>query len=897
MSGMKINELEKLKKESPDLSNAKTQIFQLVQNYVNNKDKLKKDSETDTRVKFIDRMFEALGWDVFGTKIPDEVQREESIKTKESGKKKADYTFKLNGITKFIVEAKAFGEDLDNPVYTKQAVNYAFNKVCSWAVLTNFIKIYILYVNRKGHTSFYKIDLSDIKNFNSEFATLWFLSKESIVNNLLDIEAKRRGLEIERIQIDQQLLNDLKRWREFLSNDIRKRYGDKYESYVIDEIVQRIIDRLIFIRKTEDGKLEEPKLDPIIRRYNENTYKEIKKVFTYYRDNYDSKLFEEDRKSFHECDKIELTNHVIEDVIRGINQVKDSDKEYDFSAIDADVLGRIYEQYLAYVLSQMPKTVKLKGGIAHRKEQGIYYTPTQIVNFIVRNTLGELLKTVKIKDINEVKVLDPACGSGSFLIKAFDVLNEYYIKNDESYQQTKLDLTGGITFTKKVEILKNNIFGVDLDPKAVEISQLNLLMKIAERGHRLPILQENIKCGNSIIDDPDIVGEDKAFIWEERFPKIVKNGFDVVIGNPPYGAELNEAERDYVEKKFEYSKQNKNTALIFIEKSLVLLSENGYFGMIVPKSLAFSQLWNPGRQLIKDYLVKVVDVSKAFEDVLLEQIIIILKKGKKSKYYKIDDLVSSISVDVDKDYIVSTDSIILHENKEDLRVFEKMNKNCNYLSKITKTSRGLPLQKYLSKQETKYPIIKGKNISRYHVLESNEYLPNDIISKNKSKVKFLMQPKIISQRIVAHITKPKDHIMIMSSLDKTGVLTVDTVENTIIIDKDYSLEFILCLLNSKIVSWYAYRYIFSKAIRTMDLDEYYLDKIPLPKVKIDNSVFKSLAEKMISTREKLTKLGTASTSEKDRLVEEINKIDKQIDHEIYDLYGLSEEEIKNIESS
>jgi len=159
-------------------------------------------------------------------------------------------------------------------------------------------------------------------------------------------------------------------------------------------------------------------------------------------------------------------------------------------------------------------------------------------------------------------------------------------------------LETGTIFTKKVRMLQNNIFGVDLDKQAVEIAQLNLLLKIAEKGHRLPLLEENIKCGNSLIDDTKIVGN-KAFKWEREFKEIIEHGgFDVIIGNPPYGAELNEIERKHISRKFKFSKSYKNSALIFIEKSLELLKENGYLGMIVPKSLAFSQRWKSGRELI-----------------------------------------------------------------------------------------------------------------------------------------------------------------------------------------------------------------------------------------------------------------------------------------------------------
>jgi adenine-specific DNA-methyltransferase len=217
-----------------------------------------------------------------------------------------------------------------------------------------------------------------------------------------------------------------------------------------------------------------------------------------------------------------------------------------------------------------------------------------------------------------------------------------------------------------------------------------------------------------------------------------------------------------------------------------------------------------------------------------------------------------------------------------------MNESSRYLSEITKTSRGLPFQKYLVKEKTEYPIIKGKTISRYKFRLSNEFLPEELVNQNKDKVGFLQQPKIISQRIVAHVMKPKDHIILMSALDK---------ENTISTDKDYSLEFLLCLLNSKLISWYAYRYIFSKAIRTMDLDNYYLGKIPLPNAGVENSIFINLVERVHSLRKSLDEIGDKMTDERARIEEQIKKTEAEIDEMVYKIYGITEAEKEIIEGS
>jgi type I restriction-modification system DNA methylase subunit len=836
-------------------------------------------------------LFRALGWNIEDS---NDVTGEEKI-----SKGWVDYGFRINGVPKFFLEAKALGENLDNQKFFEQAVNYAYYKRCPWAVLTNFETLKIL--NAEWETPYYfSSHFMTIKcnEFLDRFEDLWLLSKESLEQGSLDKLAERYGKKTKKASVDKQLLNDFTKFRDILSKNITKlNQAKKLTQEQLDESIQRILDRLIFIRNCEDRGLEEKKLWEA--RNEVKVWKKLKEVFAYYDKHYDSKIFTYDPtdiKKVHLCDTLDVDDSVMREIIECLYRTKDKSISYDFSIIDADVLGTVYEQYLSHILKKTEKRATLTENHTHKKEQGIYYTPTYIVDYIVRNALGELLKE-KNANIEKIRVLDPACGSGSFLIKAFDVLNEHYQQNDKDYSQTQLDFETGTTFTRKVKILQNNIFGVDLDKQAVEIAQLNLLLKIAEKGQRLPLLERNIRRGNSLINDESIVGNE-AFKWEKEFGEIIANGgFSVIVGNPPYGAELSETERSFVSHKFKFASSNKNTALLFIEKSLGLINENGHFGMIVPKSLAFSQLWKLGRELIKSHLTKVVDVSKAFEDVLLEQMIIILDKSAKTEEYVLQDIFSKESISIDKKFIDLTDSIILHGEKRDFEIFKKMNQSSKYLSNVSKTSRGLPFQKYLVKDKTKYRVVKGKTISRYNFWFSEEFLPEEVIEGNEKKATFLQQPKIVSQRIVAHVTKPKDHIIIMSALDREGFMNVDTVENTILTDKNYSLEFLLCLLNSKLISWYAYRYIFSKAIRTMDLDDYYLGKIPLPSIKIDNSVFVELANRMLSLNQRLVVLGDKGTDERVKTEEERKKTDSEIDEQVYRIYGLTESEKAIIENS
>lgn len=870
---------------------SKNKVLRLVNNFVENKTKFEKMKETDIRNKLIDPLFENLGWDIDGKEIPDEVIREETIRT---GKTKfIDYTFKINGITKFVVEAKAVSEDLGNSQYVKQVIEYAYNKACLWAVLTDFEEVKIFLVDRDyKETPIYDINLSDTSRFDENFEKLWkFISKEGISSNNLENEAKDRGQLKDKVPIDQQLLDDLVIWRKGLTDDIRMRYKDRYDEDTIDEIVQRIIDRLIFIRKTEDAGIEDRILDQITRREDKYTYGEIKKLFERFNRDYNSKLFGEDTKDKHECDLIDISNNVIKKVIKGLYVPSKGKIEYNFAVIDADILGNIYEQYLSFILKKAGKGAKLVGGKAHRKEQGIYYTPTYIVDYIVRNTLGEMLKAGKSPE--DIKILDPACGSGSFLLKAFDYLDNYFDKKYGKQKQATLDNIKDGLFDRRSKILKNNIFGVDLDPKAVEIAQLNLLLKMAEKRGRLPTLKENINCGNSLVSDDKF--SDRAFRWEVEFKNIMKNGgFDIVIGNPPYGAELSEEEQNYLDKLYKIG--STDTAILFIKKSFELLKENGKLAFIVPKALCFASNYEDIRDFIWNNLETIVDCGKVWKEVKLEQVIFILSKGRKSEYYNSYRLRDS--------KIEYTDKINKRDSKQfgfflngvssnDVELAKKIKSKSIMLNDISTNQRGAMLQKFVS-DEGSLEVIGGAQIQRFGVIGIKGKIEPSHVDSEQAYVK---NNSLLVQNIVAHIENPVDHIKIIACVPQKNYLILDTI-NQLSINKKYSSKLIWCFLNSKLINWYAYRFIFGKAIRTMHFDNSITSRLPIPKEtnrKVLDEII-SLVNKILSLSKHLNEINI-KTDESQKLKESIDRIQNDINYKIYELYGLTQEEINIVENS
>ena len=590
-------------------------IIELVSKYdqIKKSGEIKRYNEEMTKKDFIMPLFEALGWNVSNrSKKNDSISAEETI-----SKKRVDYGFRINGIPRFFLEAKSVKEEnIQNiPKYVTQAIDYAWMKSCSWAILTNFETIAVYNADWKsgyfGGNLFYVLHPNDFLK-DSRFTNL---SKEAFENNELDTAASKVSKKQFKNPINKQLLADMIHSREILSKDIVRNNQDKYLSQDdIDESVQRVLDRLIFIRNAEDRGLEENRLQSDVRQWSAKgkgqLIRVISEIYRDYDNKYNSKLFAK-----HLADDLIIDNDTLLEVIEGLNHSKDDSYRYDFSIIESDVLGNIYEQYLGNILKSTPKRAKLEESKTHRKEQGIYYTPSYIVDYIVKNTVGEYIKTHTPEEIRNVRILDPACGSGSFLIRAYKELeaywNNYYKKNKEisesarTVKQAKFDPQAESDtlefYSTKTEILMNNIFGVDLDPKAVEIAQLNLLLQISERKRRLPLLQNNIKIGNSLIDDPKV--NNRAFKWEEEFPEIIKNGgFDIVIGNPPYVRiqNLEEEEITHFNNTFRSAFKNYDIYLLFVEKSLKLLRKNGDIGFIIPSKFVNSDYGLGLRNLISE---------------------------------------------------------------------------------------------------------------------------------------------------------------------------------------------------------------------------------------------------------------------------------------------------------
>jgi type I restriction-modification system DNA methylase subunit len=921
----------------------KNEIKELIDKYneVVEKKKIRRYNEEMTKKDFILPLFEILGWNVYNKpKRNNTVSAEEKI-----SKKRVDYGFRINGIPKFYLEAKALGKDLDNPKFIGQAINYAWYKGCTWAVLTDFEQIKIFNAEWKTTHPIHNL-LKSIAcyEFLDRFDELWLLSKEKFEQGLLDKEAEKWGKKTKKTPVDKQLLTDFTRFRELLSKNITKLNQDKHlTEEELDESVQRILDRLIFIRNCEDKGLEEKKLWEA--KNETKVLKKLREIFSYYDENYNSKLFTfdpRDSKKIHLCDILVIDNDVLKEIIELLYQTKDLSLSYDFSAIEADVLGNIYEQYLGHILKKSKKRAKITSGKTHRKEQGIYYTPTYIVDYIVRNTLGEILKKRGIR-VDELKILDPACGSGSFLIKAFDVFNEYWKKKDKHYSQARFDITGkGITFTRKVKILENNIFGVDLDRQAVEIAQLNLLLKIAEKGHRLPLLQQNIKCGNSLIDEIHIL-PDKAFKWEEQYKEIMENGgFDVIIGNPPWGADFDNDEKDFLSEEYCVSKQNINSFELFLRKLISLLNHSGVIGFLIPRNFIRSLQYSETRKKFLDkFLIHHVIDFKKFPEVTQECVAIIASKNEKISLSKRKRNLIDVGGDIKipQGYFLDLPNYVFNLNLTDkkFQILKKLLRGM-CLKDVIDVVRGEEISK-------RGGIIKCPNCSKWSVASKKEekVCPNceekfivedaekrDIISEEKieSYSPILIGEDFIRYRIIkkhyvnlnvngikskkkSNYQSPK---LVMMAVSPFFIISYDKDENILLTKNNFSirikentdvdLRYIMAILNSKLYRFYQDNLYTLGAEITIFISQEYLKTVRILNPKNFDTTQKNLhldliknVDKILELNSKINKIGLRNTDMKNRFEEKIIIVEEKIDSIVYKLYGLAKEEIVIVEES
>jgi len=573
-------------------------------------------NETKTRRDFIDPFFKALGWDIDNEAGYAEAYREviHEDKVKVHGSTEApDYSFRLVGGKRlFFVEAKKPSISIKNDIHPSYQVRrYGWSAKLPISIITDFEEFSIYDCTKKpkpeDKASVARIKFLTFRDYIEEFDFIWdTFSKEQVLKGSFDkfllSDTHKKGT----ATVDKDFLESLDRWRTYLAVNIswNNRTLDEDE---INFVVQQTIDRIIFLRIAEDRSVEPyGTLKHAVKQGN--LYQNLFDLFQRADEKYNSGLF--DFKKDKISRNVVIENKIIRTII---NELYYPECPYEFSVLSVEILGSAYEQFLGKVIRITPAHhAKIEEKPEVRKAGGVYYTPQYIVDYIVRNTVGKLIEGKTPKEISNIKILDPACGSGSFLIGAFQHLLDYHKdyysdkgKPSKGKKGNPLTPDGHLTTEEKKRILLNNIFGVDLDVNAVEVTKLSLLLKCLEgeteasiqqqfkiwNERVLPTLDENIKDGNSLIDtdfyasELDFGFEKKInpFSWKNSFPQVFQHGgFDIVIGNPPYFSlsTIDNIQTSYFKSKYKVFDNTTDIYCLFYEKSLEILKPQGYVSFI-----------------------------------------------------------------------------------------------------------------------------------------------------------------------------------------------------------------------------------------------------------------------------------------------------------------------------
>ena len=939
------------------------------------------------------------------------------------GAKKADGAILKDGSALAIIELKGTDtKDLEK--VTEQAFNYKNNQPESIYVITsNFEKLRFYIDNAVEHVEF---DLFSLKP--EQFKLLWlFLQKDNLLGGIPK-KVKEESL-LEEEKVTKRLYKDYSAFKSDLWNDMCQ-HNPEINELELYKKSQKLLDRFLFIFFAEDkGLLPPNSISTVVDDWHKlkeldayrPLYARFKKYFGYMNEGFKGKrheihaynggLFKTDPL----LDGLSITDEVLEKHVLKLT-------EYDFETeVDTNILGHIFEHSLndiENVRAQL-EGEEIDKSKTRRKKDGVFYTPKHITKYIVDNTVGKLCEEKKaeigideeefakgrrgrkkqtIKRLDEqlqqyrqwllnLKICDPACGSGAFLNQAFEfLLQEHnYVTELDAQLHARVDATttqtafGVVDFEN--DILEKNLYGVDINEESVEIARLSLWLRTAKKGRKLTSLSSNIKVGNSLIDDPAVAGE-LAFNWQEQFPGVFEQGgFDVVIGNPPYvqSHSLDEPTKRFIYECYLTAEYQINTYAVFMERILAILSDSGFYSVIIPNYWLSTKNDAKLRSslFLENRCLEILNVYRIFEDATVDTLIVTGNKSDRLVFPKatriiaidrklnsIADRLSSISRQAwSTDKIVEFDSpnadtLISFDAKIELSETSSV---ADFLDgfqgmKPYEKGKGTPPQtreimtQKAYHSDTKidhsyYPLIGAGNVQRYLLRKPNGFIKYGTNLAAPRKPEIFWGPRLLVNRI---LSKDKIDITYVSEtiINNTDVFNfIPKKGNTDL------LKPLLGILGSRLCATF-----FKKS--NVNLDRAAFPKLnvnnilgfPIPKISSNSIVkFETCVDQIMSEKRVLSSCQTGLTDllqskfpiekpskklqnwpeldfkgflaelkkkkvklnleeeaewmayfnkkkdEAKALQDEITRIDREIDQMVYELYGLTEEEIAIVE--
>lgn len=974
-------------------------------------------NETQVREEFINPFFLALGWDIYNAdgcaEAYKDVIHEDAIRIG-SATKAPDYCFRIGGTRKFFLEAKKpsvnIKEDL-HPAY--QLRRYAWSAKLPLSILTDFEE-FAVYDCRIKPVKSDKASMGRTFYFTyRDYSDRWddiaaVFSKRAILEGSFDRYAESTKSKRGTTEVDSAFLQEIERWREILARNIALR-NPSLTSRALNFAVQRTIDRIIFLRICEDRGIEDyGKLMAL--QNGTGSYKRLCELFDRADERYNSGLFHFKTERGRPGDPDRMTpNLVIDD--KALKEIVKNlyypDSPYEFSVLPADILGQVYERFLGKVIRLTTghrAVVEEKPEV--KKAGGVYYTPTYIVDYIVKETVGTLLEGISPRQAEKLRILDPACGSGSFLIGAYQYLldwhrDQYVNSEPEKWARGKRprlfeDRRGDwkLTTAERKRILLTHIFGIDIDPQAVEVTKLSLLLKVLENEdaetinktralfneRALPDLGHNIKCGNSLIGpdfyegkqlsllDEEEVIRLNTFDWQKEFPEIMHNGgFDAVIGNPPYVRQEQLGRfKAYFQGHYAVYHGVADLYAYFIEKGISILRPGGYFSYIVANKWMRANYGVPLREWLKrQRILRIIDFGDlpVFQGATTYPCILVTRKESPGESFKALQVPSLDFTDLGtyaEQQFHTIRQASLHSDGWSLT-----DETSQALLEKVK-HRGIPLGDYV-KGEIYYgiktglneafvidgatrerlitedpasaelikPFLAGKDIKRYQPPRSEHFLI--LIPKGWTRIKSNgakdpwtwfrnSYPAIATHlspytekgqkrcdkgeywwelRTCDYYDKFEEPKIMFPDISVRGNFTLDFKHhfcgNTVYI-MPCDDRYLVGIINSKLVD-----HVYKNMMSTyrggyLRFFTQYLSKIPIPTINVEDPLDSARHDRMVELVEGMLDLNrrladTTDPHTKTVLQRQIETRDHEIDRLVYDLYGLTEEEIRIVEES
>jgi type I restriction-modification system DNA methylase subunit len=978
---------------------APTKILELVELFERNLRAYKQGpyNEAQARSEFIDPFFKALGWDMTNeqgySQAYKQVIYEDSIKVG-GGTKAPDYCFRIGGIRKFFVEAKKPSVDIRGEISPAfQLRRYAWSVKMPLSILTDFeeFAVYDCRVkpDKADKPSAARVMCLGYRDYPGRWDEIaGVFSPEAIQKGSFDQYVEEQGAKRGTAEVDVALLQEIEGWREALARTIALR-NPQIRPRDLNFAVQQTIDRIIFLRICEDRGIEP--YGVLLGLTNGTAiYERLMLHFRHADARYNSGLFHfEAEKGRAEAPDTLTPGVVIDDKVLHdiIKRLYYPDSPYEFSQLPVEVLGQVYEQFLGKVIRLIPYTAP-GGAAGHRavveekpevrKAGGVYYTPAYIVDYIVKQTVGRLLEGKALRDAGApatgsrrvgadghppLRILDPACGSGSFLLGAYQYLldwhrDRYVADGAEKWATGKAPRLyqaaygeWKLTIAERKRILLDSIYGVDIDPQAVEVTKLSLLLKVLEGESEqtlspqlalfperaLPDLASNIKCGNSLIgpdfyDQPGlgIVDEEEAlrinaFPWEKEFAGVMAaGGFDVVIGNPPYVLLQDEfrddAQLSYFRIRFSSAAYKVDTYHLFMERGVRLTCSGGRCSMITPANFLTNNYLAPMRRfLLENATIDQIAVihGGVFRRVSVDNAIFVVVGGKSQagNFRMLDAESRAGALVVASESTIYTNQVL--NNPHALftgtgagtvkALWDRVLELSTELGAIADVNFGKQLRdrrlfpndvievETPAQLRTPYrPCYTGRDVSRYYITWSGLACLDDEIARRGGcwdPEKHAGRDKLITRQIGRY---PE------FGLDSLGYQCLNTVFMVNLHADGADPRFVIGILNSRLLQAFWLDRFYDRRRTFPKIKGTYLKKLPVYLSRLSDPADRARHDRMVALVAQMLDLHKRLAAEqvphvKTVLQRQIEATDRQIDVLVYELYGLTPEEIAVVE--